>query len=156
MSTEYGITRTKAEEKLAQVLRKEHINFKQNHLLEGYEVDFWIAEAGLAIEVDGFTHLSNRKSGSDRIKDQKLHDKGYMVIRYENRQIHNNVNQCINEIKSLISTIIKYRINKEEFVNSDWKKTLKSIRQKIETSEVQKRDPLNLEDYFLSIDQESD
>lgn len=155
MNIGHSITRTRAEEKLARALRKQRINFLQNHYLEGYEVDFWIADAGLVIEVDGFIHLCEVKIKSDRAKERRLHEKGYIVIRYNNQEINNNLNQCINEIKALITTIMIYR-HRNNSVNGDWKKTLKSIKHKLQFTELKEKKMDTIETYFLSIDQETD
>lgn len=156
MEIEHGITRTKTEHKLARALKKEQIRFEQNYRLEGYEVDFWVAEAGLVIEVDGFSHLSYTKLGSDQAKDRKLHEKGYTVIRFENQQVYENLAQCVNEIKTLFLKIKFYRQKLDVSLNSAWKEALKPMRQKIQSTETKDKSQSTVEDYFLSLDQEKD
>lgn len=149
------ITRTTAEQKMAKALCRAGIKFEQNYLIEGYEVDFLIKEAGLAIEIDGFTHLSKEKSTSDQNKDRKLHDQGYTVIRLENYQIHNELEQCVKEIKSMINNAKPY-FHKQSLENPNWKEALKPIKQKLKKIETEDKSPIDIESYFLSLDQEKD
>lgn len=138
------ITRTTAEQKLAKALTKKGICFEQNYRLEGFEVDFWIKQARLVIEIDGFTHLSKIKSASDLSKDQKLRDKGYTIIRFENRQVHNSPDHCIAEIKSAISTSKVYLNNSGTPINSDWKDALKTVKQRIKSLEREEKNRYKL------------
>lgn len=155
INTNRLITRTTAEQKMAKALNKAGIKFEQNHLIEDYEVDFLIKEAGLVIEIDGFTHLSKEKSTSDQIKDRKLDDKGYTVIRLGNYQIHNELERCVNEIKGMLNNAKPY-FNKQSLDNPNWKEALKPIKQKLKNLETVEKSPLNIESYFLSLDQEKD
>ncbi len=156
MEIEHRITRTKAEQKIAKALNKEQIRFQQNYRLAGYEVDFWIAEAGLVIEVDGFSHLSNKKIDSDQVKDRRLREKGYTVVRYNNQQVYYNIEQCVNEIKTLILKIKSYCPKVDDSLNSAWKEALKPVKQKIKSSERKDKEQPTIEAYFLSLDQEVD
>lgn len=155
MGIEHSFTRTKAEQKMAKALTKQRVHFEQNYLLEGYEVDFWIEEAGLVVEVDGFFHLSNRKLNSDWAKDRKLHEKGYIVIRFDNQQVYNSLAQCVKEIKMLIIKIKSCRMVNSS-INSTWKNELKPLKQKIKFLEAKEKSQPNIEAYFLSLDQETD
>ncbi len=152
METEHNFTRTKAEERMARALIKERVHFEQNYLLEGYEVDFWIKEAGLVIEVDGFSHLSNRKSTSDQAKDRKLQDKGYTVIRFDNRQVDYSLVDCVKEIKSIILKIKSYHPKVDGSFNSDWKDTLKPMKKRLNSLETKEKKQQDIESYFLSLD----
>ena len=151
-----NITRTMAEEKMAKELTKECIKFEQNYTLEGYEVDFWIKEAGLIIEIDGFTHLSREKLSSDQIKDRKLYEKGYIIIRFENQQIYKNLKQCVNDIKTVILRRKTYLNKPVDLVNIEWKNALRPIKQKLKSLETEESNPINIEAYFLGLDQEID
>ena len=150
------ITRTTAEQKLAKALIKKGVCFEQNFSLEGFEVEFWIEEARLVIEIDGFTHLSSNKSASDLTKDRKLRDKGYTIIRFENRQVHNSLEYCIAEIKSVILKSNVYLNNQGTSINSHWKDALKTIKQQIKSSELKEKSKDNFETYFLNLDHEID
>lgn len=150
------ITRTTAEQKLAKALAKEGICFEQNYRLEGFEVDFWIKQARLVIELDGFTHLSSIKLASDLSKDRKLSAKGYTIIRFENRQIHNGLDNCIAEIKSVISKSKVYLNNPGTSINSDWKNALKIVKQRIKSIETEEKSKYNFETYLLNLDHEID
>lgn len=141
---------------MAKALNKQRVSFVQNYLIDGYEVDFLIPEAGLVIEIDGFTHLSKEKLTSDQSKDRNLHDKGYTIIRFENQQVHNDLEECVKEIKTIIQKTRSY-LQHGPSVNIIWKDALKPIKQKIESLEMAEKDPpKTVEAYFLSLDEKID
>lgn len=156
MNKGHNFLRTKAEQKMADALKKNHIKYEHNYLLEGYEVDFWIEEAGLILEIDGFYHLSNNKTSSDRAKDRKMNEKGYTVIRFENRQIDNDLGNCISLIKNLIIKTKTYRNKDSILVNSDWKESLEPLKQKMKSIEAKEKKAQNIEEYFLNIERDSE
>ena len=142
--------RTKAEKRLAQALQAKKWAFKQNQTLEGYEVDFWLSDYRLVIEVDGYTHLSSKQQRLDQNKDRLLMDKGILVIRISNQQIRENLSECLAEIEQ---TIHRLRgMDSKEIMNDEWKKRLPKI-QSIQESNHKK--PKTIEDYFLSLDENS-
>ncbi len=142
--------RTKAEKRLAQALQGKKWPFKQNHTLEGYEVDFWFPGYRLVIEVDGFTHLSTKQRRLDQSKDHFLMDRGILVIRISNQQIRENLSECLAEIEQMIHRL--RGMDSKEIMNDEWKKRLPKI-QSIQESNHKK--PKTIEDYFLSLDENS-
>lgn len=150
-------TRTSAERKLATVLRTRKLKFIQNHFIEDYEVDFWFPDYQLAVEIDGYYHLSENQSEMDRRKDRLLMEKGILLIRFTNQQIHANLGQCVQDIKSLMAKITALKSHHP--VNEDWKAVLKTIHfssPKPVPKGVGQRTTQSVEDYFLSIDDDPD
>ncbi len=142
--------RTKAETRLAQALQRKKWSFKQNHTLEGYEVDFWFPSYRLVIEVDGYTHLSTKQQRLDQSKDHFLMDRGILVIRISNQQIRENLPGCLAEIEQ---TIHRLRgMDSKEIRNDEWKKRLPKLQS---TKESNPKKPKTIEDYFLSLDEKS-
>lgn len=156
LNVKHGTIRTRVEQKMAKALIKEGIRFEQNYFLKGYEVDFWIERAGLVIEIDGFSHLSKEKSTSDQIKDRKLCDQGYTVIRFTNHQIYNNLIHCVQEVKTIIYRTKKCFYKQGDSVNSVWKEALKPIRENLKSIETEAKRPMNIEAQFLSLEEEID
>lgn len=55
---------------------------RRQHPLFGFTLDFYCAEAKLAIEFDGEQHCAER----DRFRDEKLLEKGIETLRVPNRE----------------------------------------------------------------------
>ena len=59
-----------------------------NHVVAGYEVDFWWPDAALAVEVDGFEHHGTRAAFErDRQRDARLTTAGARVLRFSYLQV---------------------------------------------------------------------
>ena len=95
-------SKTGAQKLLAEKLRGEKISFLENHWLEGMEVDIFLPEYYLVIEIDGFYHLSTGQQVKDLQKDQRLEAAGYHVLRFTNSQIYQDSKDCLRKIKAFI------------------------------------------------------
>ena len=63
-----------------------------------YIVDFYIASANIAIELDGSQHYEALNQQKDRERDQYLFEKGIKVLRYSNFDIWNNFDGVCQDI----------------------------------------------------------
>lgn len=61
-------------------------------------VDFFCAEAHLAIELDGSGHCRHFTETSDLDREIELHEKGIRIIRFYNSQIDENLDGVLNAI----------------------------------------------------------
>ncbi len=59
-------------------------------VIGNYIVDFYIASAKIAIELDGGQHYENPGRLSDYQRDQYLNQNGILVLRYSNGDIWKN------------------------------------------------------------------
>ena len=67
-----------------------------------YEIDFAYPEAMLLIEVDGYsTHTTPEVFESDRIRDNVLVDRGFMVRRYTRKRVLRQAHVVAAEIDEL-------------------------------------------------------
>jgi very-short-patch-repair endonuclease len=98
----YQPSKTGAQKLLAEKLRDEKISFMENQWLEGLEVDLFLPEYYLVIEIDGFYHLSAGQQAKDRQKDQRLQAAGYHVLRFTNSQIYQDSKACLHKIRAFI------------------------------------------------------
>jgi adenine-specific DNA-methyltransferase len=76
---------TPAEQKLWQALRNRNLGdykFRRQHPLGPFIADFFCAEVGLVIELDGGGHLEQREYDQDRT--DWLEGQGFHVIRFWN------------------------------------------------------------------------
>ncbi|MEJ0070334.1 MAG: DUF559 domain-containing protein [Pseudomonadota bacterium] len=78
---------TDAELRLWRHLRRRQINgwrFRRQHPIPPYIVDFACIEAKLIVEADGGQHA---ESTTDPIRDQRLRDLGWRILRFWNLDI---------------------------------------------------------------------
>lgn len=143
---------TNAEKKLVKALRAKKLSFYENYLIEDYEVDLWFPEYKLAIEVDGYFHLSEGQRKTDLYKEQVLLSKGIILIRFDNQEIRNNTNQCVTEIIQILAQI--HSAKDHSTINFHWKESLRKIKIPNPPPTVQK--VKSIEDYFLSIDDKTE
>ncbi len=142
------VIQTKAEKVLARALQRKNIICKKNYYIQGFEIDLWFPDYKLAVEVDGYTHLSEEQQQRDYHKEQVLLDRGILLIRFNNQQIRENLSQCIQEIESVIARINS--VKKDDPINYDWKDTLKNLN--IPRTNSTKQSINSIEDYFLNMD----
>jgi very-short-patch-repair endonuclease len=92
---------TDAEKRLWSRLRNRRIanlKFRRQHPIGNRTVDFFCAEAKLAIELDGSGHLTDNARKSDLDREIELHEKGIRVLRFFNHDISNNLDGVLNAI----------------------------------------------------------
>jgi very-short-patch-repair endonuclease len=90
---------TPAEQKLWQALRNRDLDdykFRRQHPIGPYIADFFCAEVGLIVEVDGGGHLDQIEYDQDRT--DWLADQGYHVIRFWNDDVLNHFDDVTQEI----------------------------------------------------------
>ena len=56
-------------------------------VLGPYIVDFYIAAAGIVIEVDGVQHYEDEGRARDEARDAWLREQGLIVLRYTNQEV---------------------------------------------------------------------
>jgi len=61
-------------------------------------VDFFCAEARLAIELDGSGHTRHFTRTADLDREIDLHEKGIRLIRFYNKQVFENLDGVLNAI----------------------------------------------------------
>src|SRR5438067_482523 len=61
-------------------------------------VDFFCAEANLAIELDGSGHTRHFTQTSDLDREIDLHEKGVRIIRFYNTEVDQNLDGVLNAI----------------------------------------------------------
>ena len=147
------VNRTGAERRLARALRAQKWNFEQNQRIEGYEVDFWFPEYHLVVEVDGYTHLSAVQTERDNLKDRKLIDAGYVVIRLPNQAIWNDLQGSIEMLRTLISRM--KTVVSQASINDQWKTVLRQVQSELLHSGAAKAHAISSSDveaFFLSLE----
>jgi very-short-patch-repair endonuclease len=92
---------TDAEARLWSELRNRELigfKFRRQHPVGDRIVDFYCADAKLAIELDGSGHLYDLKRGDDLDREIELYEKGVRVLRFSNEEVFENVDGVLNLI----------------------------------------------------------
>lgn len=63
------------------------LKFRRQHSIGNFIVDFYCSSEKLIIELDGHYHGDYIQIRKDSERDKKLEEKGYKVLRFENRII---------------------------------------------------------------------
>lgn len=96
------VNQTDAERVLWNRLRNRQIDghkFVRQEPIVGYICDFVCRERSLVIEVDGGQHSD---SAEDAIRDQRLADEGYRVLRFWNNDVLGNLDGVLTTIQSAL------------------------------------------------------
>lgn len=74
------------------------IKFRRQHGIGRYIVDFYCAECGLVIELDGDSHYKVGAQEYDKIRDEFMRCLGLRVLRFTNRQIVKDIDAAMRKI----------------------------------------------------------
>lgn len=90
---------TDAEIRLWAYLRKGQlgVNFRRQHAIGNYIVDFVCIKRKLIIELDGSQHIEQEEYDTERTA--YLKSLGYEVLRFWNNDVMNNINEVIRRIQ---------------------------------------------------------
>jgi len=94
---------TEAELVLWEVLKDKKLKgrkFRRQHSIGYYIVDFYCSSEKLAIELDGQQHFTAEGEQKDKERDAHLKLMDVHVLRFENKELLNNLTEVIKKIKS--------------------------------------------------------
>ena len=76
--------------------------FNRQKVMGNYILDFYCAEAKIAIELDGSQHYEQDAKKKDTIRDEFLSVQGIRVLRYTNLEVNSNFDGvCLDILKYL-------------------------------------------------------
>ena len=78
--------------------------FLRQRAISNYIVDFFCKELKLIVEVDGYTHED--KVDEDRIRDRKLIELGYHILRIQDEDVFGDIENVTREIEYTIEEIL--------------------------------------------------
>ncbi|WP_163516110.1 endonuclease domain-containing protein [Gelidibacter japonicus] len=93
---------TSAEATLWKSLQRNQLDgrkFRRQHSIANYIVDFYCSSEKLVIELDSAVHLDFAVGNYDYEREQKLKSLGFKVLRFENKEVFENLESLLNEIK---------------------------------------------------------
>jgi very-short-patch-repair endonuclease len=99
---------TDVERTLWYKLRRDQINglnFRRQHPMGPYLLDFYCLAIGLAVEVDGGQHNFEQQKDRDEQRTRWLEAKGVRVIRFWNNDVTGNLRGVPGEIARVASTM---------------------------------------------------
>ncbi len=96
---------TKAEQYLWNYLNKNQlgIKFRRQHPISKYITDFYCHKLRLVIEIDGDYHTDAEQMKYDRFRSNELEEFEIKVIRFSNKQVLNDVEFVLEQLKDEIS-----------------------------------------------------
>jgi 5-methyltetrahydrofolate--homocysteine methyltransferase len=94
---------TRAEQLLWEAVRRKQlgVRMRRQHPLEDFVLDFYCAEARLAIEVDGPVH--DGQEGYDRWRDEQLAHWGIEVLRVPEERVRRDLPVVLAEIREALT-----------------------------------------------------
>jgi cyclase len=100
---------TEAEKRLWSMLSRNQmlgLQFRRQHPINRFIVDFYCAKIKLVIEVDGNIHDIPENKVYDIGRSQILNDFGITVIRFSNDQIIDGIKNVIETIKETVKQLL--------------------------------------------------
>jgi very-short-patch-repair endonuclease len=79
--------------------------FRRQHGIGNYIVDFYCPELRLIIELDGYPHGFDSQIKKDKERQNFLESLGFVVYRYMNNDIVNNLNGVLDDLIAKIKLI---------------------------------------------------
>ena len=97
---------TEAEEVLWQLLKSHNLNehFRRQHIIMDYIADFVCLKRRLIIEADGGYHFTPEQQQEDAIREKRLREKGFEILRFKNEEILCNPDGVAARIKDELNS----------------------------------------------------
>ena len=98
---------TPAEAYLWNILKNRNLEnrkFRRQQSIEKYIVDFYCPSERLVIELDGEVHNNAAQSEYDHLRNMRLNELGYKVLRFENKTVFEQLDRVLDEIRAGFST----------------------------------------------------
>ncbi len=92
---------TEAEAIMWNALRSRNIGhkFRRQHPIENYIIDFICLDVWLVIEIDGGYHNKPEQKNADEIRDTRLKELGFTILRFTNEEIIGNLDNALKTIQ---------------------------------------------------------
>ena len=97
---------TEAEHVLWELLRKKQLGvvFKRQYIIDEYIVDFVCLSQKLIIEVNGEYHSMKEQQEQDKMREQRLRNMGYCILRFTNSEVMVSPNSVVDTIKQSLAS----------------------------------------------------
>ena len=81
------------------------VHFRRQHPVFGYIPDFVCLKERLIIEIDGGYHLAEEQQETDLERTEYLNQMGYVVLRFTNESVLNDIDTVLEEISDTLEEI---------------------------------------------------
>ena len=98
---------TEAEQRLWRLLRSRRFlgfKFRRQHPIGGYVVDFFCADRGLVVELDGGQHFLDSGRQHDEQRDRYLDLLGLRTVRFTNLEVFENLAGVLERIRMVLES----------------------------------------------------
>ena len=107
---------TKQERRLwYEVLSRYPVRFTKQKVIDEYIVDFYCNEAKLIVELDGSQHYAEEGILKDEVRDKRLKDLGFIILRISNYDVNTNLDGVSRYIHDTVCEILGRKIDDDEF-----------------------------------------
>ena len=98
---------TIAEEFLWERIRRKAlgVKFRRQHIIGDYIADFMCTDKKLIVEVDGGYHTNPQQQNEDSVRSEWLYRQGYLVLRFSNEMVLNDIDYVVSRIKEIIEIV---------------------------------------------------
>jgi very-short-patch-repair endonuclease len=96
---------TDAEQVLWRLLRRRQfagVKFRRQHPIGCYILDFYCADHGLAVELDGGLHFTDEGQAHDERRTAYLATRGVRVLRFTNRELFEEREGVLEAIRQAV------------------------------------------------------
>jgi len=94
---------TDAEQVLWRLLRRfAGVKFRRQHPIGRYILDFYCADHGLAVELDGGQHFTDEGRAHDESRTEYLATRGVRVLRFTNRELFEEREGVLEAIRQAV------------------------------------------------------
>jgi very-short-patch-repair endonuclease len=96
---------TAAESRLWQQVRGDKLgaNFRRQHVIDRFVVDYVCLSAQLIVEVDGGIHRDPDQAAYDAERTQGLAALGYRLVRYPNEQVLGDMTTVLKDLRAKLA-----------------------------------------------------
>ena len=87
------------------VLRRKQLyglKFLRQRPVDIYIADFMCKEINLIIEIDGLTHSFKEVNDNDKIRENRLKELGFTIIRFEDYEVRNEIDNVLRVLEKFL------------------------------------------------------
>jgi very-short-patch-repair endonuclease len=92
-------------------LLSHNIHYQRQKVVGQFIVDFYLPKRNLIVEIDGKYHADRKEY--DEMRENWLKTQGYIILRFTDNQVIDDVNFCVEQILCEQESSKKYRACKE-------------------------------------------
>ena len=81
------------------------IHFRRQHIIQDFIVDFFCADKGLSVELDGGYHHTHEQQEKDQYRTNKLRELGVTELRFTNEELLHNPEQVLQTIRDMAAKL---------------------------------------------------